>query len=77
MPEYDWVNTLILVSLWVGLLYGLFELALGYLALTDLEWRQLIGNRLRQEWRGMRKLLVQCSRFKVEKPKPPTLNFEP
>ena len=54
MPEYDWVNTLILVTLWVGLLYGLFGLALAYLALTDLEWRWLIADRLRAEWRGLK-----------------------
>lgn len=54
MPEHDWVNTLILVALWVGLIYGLFGLSLAYLALVDLEWRQLIAGRLRQEWRGLR-----------------------
>lgn len=54
MPEYDWVNTLILVALWVGLLYGLYGLALAYLALTDLEWRQLIAERLQVRWRGLK-----------------------
>jgi hypothetical protein len=54
MPEYDWVNTLVLVALWVGLLYGLFGLAIAYLALTDLEWRQQIVDRLRAEWRGLK-----------------------
>ena len=51
MPEYDLMDQAILVALWVGLLYGLFGLALGWLALTDLEWRQEIGARLRAEWR--------------------------
>lgn len=54
MPEYDWVNTMVLVSLWVGLIYGLFGLSLAYLALTDLEWRQLIKDRLQAEWRGLK-----------------------
>jgi len=58
MPEYDWVTTLILVALWVGLLYGLFGLAMAYLALTDLEWRKLIKERLQAEWRGLRLRLV-------------------
>jgi hypothetical protein len=38
----------------VVLLYGLFGLALAYLVLTDLEWRQLIAERLRAEWRGLK-----------------------
>ena len=54
MPEYDWVETMFLVLLWVGLIYGLFGLVLVYLALTDLEWRQLIAERLRQEWQGLK-----------------------
>jgi len=49
MYELSWVDQLILVSLWVGLLYGLFGLAVGWLALTDREWRRLIAGRLRQE----------------------------
>jgi hypothetical protein len=54
MPEYDLMEQAILVALWVGLIYGLFGLALAYLALTDLEWRQLIMERLQQEWRGLK-----------------------
>ncbi|MBM4302543.1 MAG: hypothetical protein FJ121_13655 [Deltaproteobacteria bacterium] len=54
MPEYDLVNQAILVALWVGLLYGLFGLVMAYLALTDLEWRQMIAARLRAEWRGLK-----------------------
>jgi hypothetical protein len=54
MPEYDLIDQAILVALWVGLLYGLFGLAVGWLALTDLEWRQLIVERLRAEWRGLK-----------------------
>ena len=57
MPEYDLVDQAILVALWVGLLYGLFGLVMAYLALTDLEWRQLIAARLRQEWRGLKSQL--------------------
>ena len=54
MPEYDLMEQAILVAMWVGLIYGLFGLVVGWLALTDLEWRQLIQERLRQEWRGLK-----------------------
>lgn len=53
MPEYDLVDQAILVALWVGLLYGLFGLGLAWLALTNLEWRQAIKERLQQELRGL------------------------
>ena len=52
MYEISWVDQLILVVLWVGLLYGLFWLAVGWLALTDLEWRREIAARLRAVFRG-------------------------
>lgn len=55
MPEINLMDQAILVAMWVGLLYGLFGLAVGWLALTDLEWRQLIVERLRQEWRGLKR----------------------
>jgi hypothetical protein len=54
MQEYGLVDQAILVAVWVGLLYGLFGLVVGWLALTDLEWRQLIMERLQQEWRGLK-----------------------
>jgi len=54
MPEWDWLDQALLVSLWVGLIYTLFGLAMGYLALTDLEWRQVIAARLRRGWRELR-----------------------
>lgn len=54
MYDINWIDQLILMSLWVGLIYGLFGLVLAYLAMTDLEWRQLIAGRLRAEWRGLR-----------------------
>ena len=57
MAEYGLMDQAILVALWVGLLYGLFGLVMAYLALTDLEWRQLIAARLRQEWRGLKSQL--------------------
>jgi hypothetical protein len=57
MYEINLVDQLILVALWVGLVYGLFGLALGWLAITDLEWRQLIADRLRAEWRGLKSQL--------------------
>jgi hypothetical protein len=50
MPEYDLMEQAILVALWVGLLYGLLGLVLGYLALTDLGWRAEIAARL-APWR--------------------------
>lgn len=53
MYDINLVDQLILVALWVGIIYGLCGLSLAYLALTDLEWRQLIAERLRAEWRGM------------------------
>jgi gamma-glutamylcysteine synthetase len=53
MPEYDLMDQTILVALWVGLLYGLFGLAVGWLALTDLEWRQEIAARLRATRLGL------------------------
>ena len=43
MYEINWADQLILMSLWVLLLYGLFGLAMGYLALTDLEWSALLN----------------------------------
>jgi gamma-glutamylcysteine synthetase len=52
MPEYDLLDQAILVAMWVGLLYGLFGLALAWLALTNLEWRWAIKARLRAELRG-------------------------
>lgn len=57
MYEINWADQMILVALWVGLLYGLVGLAMAYLALTDLEWRQLIAERLRAEWRGLKSQL--------------------
>jgi hypothetical protein len=57
MPEYDLINQAILVALWVGLLYGLYGLVLAYLALTDLEWRWLIADRLRANWRALKNQL--------------------
>jgi hypothetical protein len=54
MYEINWADQMILVALWVGLLYGLFGLAMAYLALTDLEWRQLIADRIKAEWRGLK-----------------------
>ena len=56
MAMYDitWLDQLILMVLWVLLLYALFGLALGWLALTNLEWRQLIKARLRERWRGLK-----------------------
>lgn len=50
MYEIGWMDQMVLVALWVGLLYGFYGLALAYLALTDLEWRQLIAERLQGEW---------------------------
>ena len=57
MYEIGWADQAILVVLWVGLLYGLFGLALGYLALTDLEWRWLIVGRLKAKWRSLKNQL--------------------
>jgi len=63
MQEYSLMEQAFLVALWVGLIYGLYGLVLGYLALTDLEWRQLINERLQLMWRGLklRLLLVYLS----------------
>jgi len=58
MQDMNWADQMILVALWVGLIYGLFGLVMAYLALTDLEWRQLIQERLRQEWRGLKLRLL-------------------
>lgn len=57
MPEYDLMDQAIMVALWVGLIYGLSGLALAWLVLTNLEWRQLIVDRVRQEWRGLKSQL--------------------
>jgi hypothetical protein len=54
MYEIGWLDQMILVALWVGLLYTLFGLALAYLALTDLDWRWEIKARLRAELRGFK-----------------------
>jgi hypothetical protein len=72
MYEIGWLDQIMLVALWVGLIYGLFGLALGYLALTDLEWRQLIAERMKVEWRGMK-----GSKFKVQSSKLKSQNLEP
>lgn len=53
MYEIGLIDQVFLLVLWLGLFYGLFGLAVGWLALTDLEWRQLIAERLRAEWRGI------------------------
>ena len=53
MYDITWLDQLILVCLWVGVLYGLFGLAVGWLALTDLEWRQEITARLRAARLGL------------------------
>ena len=53
MYDISWIDQVILVALWVGLLYGLFGLAVGWLALTDLEWRQEITARLRAARLGL------------------------
>ena len=53
MYEIGLIDQMILLGLWVGLLYGLFGLAVGWLVLTDLEWRLEITARLRAAWLGL------------------------
>lgn len=58
MYEINWMDQVVLMALWVGLLYALFGLRLAYLAATDLEWRQLIKDRLQARWRGLKLRLI-------------------
>lgn len=58
MQDLGWVDQMVLVVLWVGLIYSLFGLAMAYLALTDLEWRQLIKERLHANWRVLKLCLI-------------------
>jgi hypothetical protein len=46
MYEIGLMDQVMLIALWVGLLYGLYGLVLGWLALTDLGWRAEIAARL-------------------------------
>lgn len=55
MYEIELMDQVVLVSLWVGLLYCLCGLALGWLALTDLKWRQEIAARLRGALKSLRR----------------------